>query len=893
MKRTALAGLIWCALLSAPSMADAADTPKQSIDMPSDDLISSLELLARQSGIEIIYDADQLRGIRAPAISGFITPKEAVMKLLEGTHLGLTEHPGGALLITAPLPGNPSNSPRGPADGSPRQPIPNTGGASAINQRSKERADLDEIIVTGTNIRGEVPVGAALIVYTREDIDQSGSATLEQFARQMPENFAGVDTIANLNTNANLGIVPRGASSNIFGGAAFDLNGLGVGSTLTLLNGHRIALAGFDGSFVDISEIPVSAIDHLEVLDDGASAIYGSDAVAGVVNIITRKDFTGAETGLRYGASTERGADEFTASQSTGHSWMTGNALFSYEYGKQGGLDASQRSWIPEQLGPLSLIPENRRNSIFASGTQKLGDDTTVSADVLYADREFATDSPLAVAGAWQSSTGRVTESASVVSLDRHLFADWHANMTGNYSEIRQRSTINTYALPDDFADRYPSDQYLSNSHITEVDALSSGSIFVLPGGTAKVSIGGGYRTEAFAGAQSDVAATSTSLRRDVASGYGEILVPLFGDSATVSGVRRMQLSAAYRYDHYRDFGPTSNPKYGWLWEPTRGLRLRGTYGTSFQAPFLSQLGSLVTSGTVLIPDPEASNGRADLLEINGGNPQLHSEQSRSITFGVDVTPSGVPELSATATYFRVAIRDRIQAQNVTSPAILSQPLLSSFLSLNPALATVQSYFSNPGFEGDNAGLGPSGVVAIFDNQLANIYSTIESGIHFSGQYGLPTAFGQFTFSVLGTHLLSERIEPAALGSWFDVNNTIAEPPSCKMRGNIGWAMNGFTSRIGVNYVNAYANTLFTPPKTIYSWTTVDVRASYSTGRAASSIASNIKIAFNVQNLMARRPPEVEIPAGDLLPGRGGIPFDGANASPVGRLISLQVTKSW
>src|SRR5579863_4437371 len=120
MKRTAFAGLIWCALLSAPSMADAADTPKQSIDIPSDDLISSLELLARQSGIEIIYDADQLKGIRAPAISGFITPKEAVMKLLEGSRLGLTEHPGGALLITAPIPGNPSNSPREPANGSPR-----------------------------------------------------------------------------------------------------------------------------------------------------------------------------------------------------------------------------------------------------------------------------------------------------------------------------------------------------------------------------------------------------------------------------------------------------------------------------------------------------------------------------------------------------------------------------------------------------------------------------------------------------------------------------------------------------------------------------------------------------------------------------------------------------
>src|SRR5580698_9206286 len=163
--------------------------------------------------------------------------------------------------------------------------------------------------------------------YSRDDIDQSGAATLDQFARQLPENFGGADDIGTLNTNANLGILPQGASSNVFGGAAFDLNGLGVGATLTLLNGHRLAPSGFDGSFVDVSQIPLSAVDHIEVLNDGASAIYGTDAVAGVVNIVTRKDYSGAEAALRYGTSTEGGDMEETASLLAGRGWGSGNFM--------------------------------------------------------------------------------------------------------------------------------------------------------------------------------------------------------------------------------------------------------------------------------------------------------------------------------------------------------------------------------------------------------------------------------------------------------------------------------------------------------------------------------------------------------------------------------------
>ena len=907
MKLGALAGFVCCTLMSARAIADLPDAPKQSINIPADDLVACLELLAKQSGIEFVYDADQLKGVKAHGVSGDLTPKAAVMKLLEGTNLTLTEHQG-AMLIAAPPAGerrtsNSTPSSEGNAGHAGPLSQPKSGqsqtvpyNAESADQKSKKNSTLDEIIVTGTHIRGEAPVGSALIVYTRVDIEQSGSATLDQFARQMPQNFSGADIIATTNTNANIGSFQQGAANNRFGGAGFNLNGLGPGSTLTLLNGHRLAPGAFDGSLVDISQIPLSAVDRIEVLDDGASAIYGSDAVAGVVNIVTRKEFDGAETGFRYGGSTEGGATEYTASQLLGHSWRTGNFLLNYEYDHQGGLDASQRHWIGAQGGPFSLIPENRRNSVFVTGSQDIGSETTLSADVLYSDRDFESNSILNVSSemASQSSSGHARESAATLSLDRHLFGDWHATITGNYSTIQQLENTGTFALPAYHLNGPTDEQLLANSDIGGIDALGSGSLVSVYGGAVKASFGSSFRTEHYKSYEfTGSPVTPISAQRQVASAYGEILVPYVGDANAQPWARRLEVSAAYRYDHYSSFGSTSNPKVGVLWEPVTGLRLRSTYGTSFQAPFLSQLGSPITSNTALIPDSRSSSGRSDVLEISGGNPALLPETSKSITAGFDYKPASASGLAVSMTYFYVLFKNRIQTPNLTPQALLSRPLLSPFIVLNPSLADIQTYFNSPGFQGDMAGLGPSGVVAIVDSQLANIASTVESGLNFSARYSLPMAYGQFNFWASGTHLLEDRIQTAVFGPRFDIDNTLGEPTNWKVRGGLGWVRDGFTSSITINYANAYQNTLFTPSQTIGSWTTANFYLSYNTGSATSYLARNLKIALSVQNLADRRPPYLRIPAADLPPRQNAIPFDGANASPVGRLVSLQVTKGW
>ncbi len=154
--------------------------------------------------------------------------------------------------------------------------------AAQQSAQTKERIE-----VTGSNIkRTDTETVAPVEIITREQIERSGQATVAEMLRRIPAATAG-----SFNES----------STNSFAPGAFgiSLRGLGQKTTLVLLNGRRTAGYGFaqnlQDTFVDINSIPTSAVERIEVLKDGASAIYGSDAIAGVVNIILRKDFVGAE----------------------------------------------------------------------------------------------------------------------------------------------------------------------------------------------------------------------------------------------------------------------------------------------------------------------------------------------------------------------------------------------------------------------------------------------------------------------------------------------------------------------------------------------------------------------------------------------------------------------
>jgi iron complex outermembrane receptor protein len=151
--------------------------------------------------------------------------------------------------------------------------------------------------ITGSSIK-RVDAESSLPVQTlsHEDIAQLGVTSTEELLQHVTANSAvGANTTA------------EGAGASTYGEANASLRGLGASRTLVLVNGHRLANFATDGTAVDINSIPLAAVDHVEVLKDGASGLYGSDAVAGVINFILRKDFKGVELSAYYGKPTSAG----------------------------------------------------------------------------------------------------------------------------------------------------------------------------------------------------------------------------------------------------------------------------------------------------------------------------------------------------------------------------------------------------------------------------------------------------------------------------------------------------------------------------------------------------------------------------------------------------------
>lgn len=294
-----------------------AQTDQRIYDIAPQRLSDALRKYSEVSGREVIHSGSLTEGKRSGRAQGRLTPDAALTRLLSGTGL-IAEVVDDALVIRE-------------------------GNGDAELASSTEPAS-EAIIVTGSRIRGAAPVGSPLTTIDRDALDRSGRATLADFIQTIPQNFSGGPT------EANVGFSNRGkAASNVAYGSSFNLRGLGPGATLTLYDGTRPALGGSSGAHADISLIPSIAIERLEMLTDGASAIYGSDAVAGVVNIRFRNRFDGAETRVRA-ATADGDFGELQAAQLFGTGWSSGHLVAAAEYSLRGRLAASKRRFATEDL---------------------------------------------------------------------------------------------------------------------------------------------------------------------------------------------------------------------------------------------------------------------------------------------------------------------------------------------------------------------------------------------------------------------------------------------------------------------------------------------------------------------------------------------------------------
>lgn len=349
-------------LLSNPTYGQA-ETETVIFNIPAQSLPSALSEFARQAQVSLVFSEPGFDTVAANAVIGSFQRQRALAILLEGTGLRASSVSADRVIVQRPTEtsaartgltvANNLTTPSAQATGDSAQSTDRTSDNLADTQdqaspttRSSNKQDktlpLEEIVVTGTHIRGKPPVGAQLIIFNRQAIEQTGFSSTAELIQSLPQALGAGPNIDTSSLPLN---VADAANSNPGLGSSSNLRGIGPDSTLTLVNGRRLSGAGSRGGFVDISLVPLTSVERIEIMADGAAALYGSDAIGGVINIVLRDDYEGAETRVQYGTVTSGSHDDFQFGQVFGNSWGNGNMIFAYEYQNQEHLLNSEREY--------------------------------------------------------------------------------------------------------------------------------------------------------------------------------------------------------------------------------------------------------------------------------------------------------------------------------------------------------------------------------------------------------------------------------------------------------------------------------------------------------------------------------------------------------------------
>ena len=240
---------------------------------------------------------------------------------------------------------------------------------TAIAQQDVQKGERIEI--TGSNIKRVQDEGALPVqIITRKDIDRRGITSVEELLMTISANGTGAD-----NLSSNVGIQLGTTDRNNNGNSSANLRGLGASSTLVLLNGRRISNHGAKGNAVDLNSIPLAAIERVEILKDGASAIYGTDAIGGVINFILRRDYKGIELTAATDVTQHGGGDIHRFSILGGWGDLAKdrfNVMGALSYDRQEVLNGNQRSFHNGFQPDRGLSPDTT-GTPFASQTGSAG----------------------------------------------------------------------------------------------------------------------------------------------------------------------------------------------------------------------------------------------------------------------------------------------------------------------------------------------------------------------------------------------------------------------------------------------------------------------------------------------------------------------------------------
>ena len=359
---------------------------KYDFNIPVQSLSKSLNKISDIAKISFLFPYDLVENKEGKSVQGKYSVQQALTMLLKNTNLE-GEISGKRAFLIKPLTTNKNYNDNLGTDQMKTQKtllatiftllFSSTASAeeTAPVKNANNKEAIERIAVTGSHIkRNDMEGPSPLTSLSSEDIAKSGVTDLIGLFTKLP--MAGQGTFSTQGNSSD-------NTSN--GGSSVSLRGLGADSTLILVNGRRVSVSPFanniDTAFVDINNIPLAAIKRVDILKDGASATYGSDAVAGVINIILRDDIEGVEVSAKVGDTADGGGQEQSFSVVWGNSTEKSSHTFALDYFDREEILYNDRSYSKssnqEALRPNDPFATDFRSSSGFPGTIALASDST------------------------------------------------------------------------------------------------------------------------------------------------------------------------------------------------------------------------------------------------------------------------------------------------------------------------------------------------------------------------------------------------------------------------------------------------------------------------------------------------------------------------------------
>lgn len=475
--------------------------------------------------------------------------------------------------------------------------------------------------------------------------------------------------------------------------------------------------------------------------------------------------------------------------------------------------------------------------------------------------------------------------------------------------------------------------QYSQNwSH--DVVAKVDGGIFNLPGGRMRLAAGGEYyygiqKLQNDANRPPDPGPVITPdararTTREQYAVFGEVYVPLISSEMDVPLVRSLIVSGALRYDHYSDFGSTTNKKVSGTWEVSDAFRVRASWGTSFRAPGLPELnagvfsvalGSTGAPGPGVTDIPTQANGQANVLNYLGNNPNLKPEIGRNWQIGADFEPAFVPGLKLSATYYNISYKNKLGGAGVPLAIFSGGPFATPELeqlyrpyvipihntnvtatgcTLDPALEEFGNFLYTA-----NIGFNPRDlchVDVVVDARGISAANTFQDGLDLNANYFRDTRIGSFALNLSASKIFTNTQRTIAGAPMVSVLDTIGNPVSWRGRGGLTYATGPLALTLFGNYIGPYTNDkpisllgVVQPISRVGSWTTFDfnIGLNFTRDDKRWSFMQGLRLNVSVSNLFDNDPPIVE----STVSGNSSIDLFTHNA--FGRTMQIQLTKAF